>query len=373
MEELSREYYLAHAGLQGDRPSCSRSTRASRHVLGPDALELDARDVPSQRPRAATSGARRALLLDWQVESQSARELAALDEREIAWEGDAVVRTGRRARDPVPARGDRAGQLARPQRARAIDDGARGARGARAGADAARAAPARARHHRVARAGRRLQRDVRAAQRRRRSPRCATSARSSCATRRRCGTRCCPAFAKRVLGMTLGEATRADALALFRAPRVRRVSSRPRDMEPSIRRQVRGDGSRSGRRAARHASTRASARGSARARSARPCACPTRCTSCCARTAGRPTGTTLPARAGARAALREHARRPSVRVPLDGRQLDHRRVRDAVRPPDAGQRVAAPLHGVREADARRSICAPPGSRSCTSCVATARS
>ncbi|MEP6619176.1 MAG: hypothetical protein ABJE47_07675, partial [bacterium] len=32
-------------------------------------------------------------LLDWQTESQSSRQLAPLDEREIAWEGDAVVRT----------------------------------------------------------------------------------------------------------------------------------------------------------------------------------------------------------------------------------------------------------------------------------------
>src|SRR5262249_34243671 len=32
------------------------------------------------------------LLLDWQAESQSGRQLASLDEREIAWEASAVVR-----------------------------------------------------------------------------------------------------------------------------------------------------------------------------------------------------------------------------------------------------------------------------------------
>ena len=31
------------------------------------------------------------MLLDWQVESQSSRQLAPLDEREIAWEGEAIV------------------------------------------------------------------------------------------------------------------------------------------------------------------------------------------------------------------------------------------------------------------------------------------
>ena len=62
-----------------------------REILGRDALELTreaflASAEGSEERRSAR------LLLDWQAESQSARELAPLDEREIKWEADAVVR-----------------------------------------------------------------------------------------------------------------------------------------------------------------------------------------------------------------------------------------------------------------------------------------
>ena len=40
--------------------------------------------------RGAPASAR--ILLDWQVESQASRDLAALDEREIAWESEAIGR-----------------------------------------------------------------------------------------------------------------------------------------------------------------------------------------------------------------------------------------------------------------------------------------
>ena len=140
MEELSREYYEAHAGL---KPTAELQPiyDATRAVLGADALEL-AREAfvgsaaGSEEHRAAR------LLLDWQrgVAEQRA-QLAALDEREIAWERDAVVRLRRRPRDAVPAR-RRSRSRTATDRARARDDrdGARRAGGARAGADASRAA-----------------------------------------------------------------------------------------------------------------------------------------------------------------------------------------------------------------------------------------
>ena len=91
MEELSREYFLAHAGL---KPSAELQPiyHAHRGILGRDALEL-ARETFTSSAEGTDERRSARLLLDWQVESQSARELAALDEREIAWEGDAVVRT----------------------------------------------------------------------------------------------------------------------------------------------------------------------------------------------------------------------------------------------------------------------------------------
>ncbi len=89
MEELSREYYLAHAG---HKPTAELQPVYAKHggILGPDALALT---VDAFKSAPADSEDRRStrLLLDWQAESQSARQLAALDEREIAWEGSTVV------------------------------------------------------------------------------------------------------------------------------------------------------------------------------------------------------------------------------------------------------------------------------------------
>jgi hypothetical protein len=90
MQEISREFYLAHSG---QKASAELQPIYAKHasILGDDALALtlDAyRAAPdgSEEQRAAR------LLLDWQAESQSGRQLAALDERQIAWEGSAVVK-----------------------------------------------------------------------------------------------------------------------------------------------------------------------------------------------------------------------------------------------------------------------------------------
>ncbi|HZI41976.1 MAG TPA: hypothetical protein VFD67_09745, partial [Gemmatimonadaceae bacterium] len=90
MEELSREYYLAHSG---QKPTAELQPVYRKHaaILGPDALAL-----VLEQFRGAGSGTEEQrglrLLTDWLVESQSARELASLDERDIAWEAGAVVR-----------------------------------------------------------------------------------------------------------------------------------------------------------------------------------------------------------------------------------------------------------------------------------------
>ena len=89
MEELSREYYLAHSG---QKPTAELQPIYAKHeaIIGPDALALTleafkgASDGSEER-----RGAR--LLLDWQAEAQSSRQLAALDEREIAWEVSTTV------------------------------------------------------------------------------------------------------------------------------------------------------------------------------------------------------------------------------------------------------------------------------------------
>ena len=89
MEELSREYYLAHSG---HKPTAELQPIYARHatVLGQDALDLT---LDAFRNAAEGTEQRRSarLLVDWQAESQSARQLAELDEREIAWQASAVV------------------------------------------------------------------------------------------------------------------------------------------------------------------------------------------------------------------------------------------------------------------------------------------
>jgi hypothetical protein len=96
MEELSREYYDAHSGLKASA-DLQPVYEKHRAILGPDALAV-AREFFEGSAEGSEEHRSARLLLDWQVESQSSRELAALDEREIAWEGDAVVTTadGRR-------------------------------------------------------------------------------------------------------------------------------------------------------------------------------------------------------------------------------------------------------------------------------------
>jgi hypothetical protein len=90
MQEISREYYEAHAGL---KPTAALQQIYQRHaeILGRDALEIAVEEFRSAAPGTEAYRSAR-LLVDWLAESQSARELAPLDERQIAWEGSAVVR-----------------------------------------------------------------------------------------------------------------------------------------------------------------------------------------------------------------------------------------------------------------------------------------
>jgi hypothetical protein len=89
MEAISRESYLAYAGHKQTadlQPIYKEYDRA----LSVEALELtldafrSARDGTDDK-RSAQS------LVDWEIESQAAKPLAELDEREIAWENSAVI------------------------------------------------------------------------------------------------------------------------------------------------------------------------------------------------------------------------------------------------------------------------------------------
>jgi hypothetical protein len=91
MEEISREGYLAHAGLK-KTADLQAIYRQHEGIFGRDALELtleafQSASEGSEEERSAQ------WLLEWEIESQAAKPLAALDEREIQWENEAVVRS----------------------------------------------------------------------------------------------------------------------------------------------------------------------------------------------------------------------------------------------------------------------------------------
>ena len=92
MEDISREYYLTGAGHKTTaelRPIYEKHSA----VIGEQALEL-VLDAFRSAPDDSEERRSTRLMLDWQVESLVSRELASLDEREIAWEASAIVRLG---------------------------------------------------------------------------------------------------------------------------------------------------------------------------------------------------------------------------------------------------------------------------------------
>lgn len=91
MEEISREYYLSGAGLKATADLQPVYARHSS-VTGRDALDY-MREQFRHTQRGSEEHRQARMLLEWQAELQSSRELASLEEREIAWEASAVVKT----------------------------------------------------------------------------------------------------------------------------------------------------------------------------------------------------------------------------------------------------------------------------------------
>jgi hypothetical protein len=91
MEAISRESYLAFAGLK-KTAELQPIYKKYERVLGPEAFELTLDAFRSASDGSEEKRSAR-LLLEWEIESQAAKPLAALDEREIEWENSAVVRS----------------------------------------------------------------------------------------------------------------------------------------------------------------------------------------------------------------------------------------------------------------------------------------
>ena len=235
MEEISREYYLSGAG---HKPTAELQPVYQRHsaILGHDALELTL-DAFRAAPNDSEERRSARLLVDWQVESQTARELAALDEREIGWENEAKIRLPDGRIIPF--------QRAAIEMSNSTDRDERQAiERARAKLVAAELAPIRReRFQRERDLVERLElADGYNATFELLSGVSLSRLREQCeqflADTRAMYDDLLPTFLKRVLGITPREATRSDALALFRAREFDKAFP-PTSMEESIRRQVR--------------------------------------------------------------------------------------------------------------------------------------
>ncbi|HEX9085206.1 MAG TPA: hypothetical protein VF836_10735, partial [Gemmatimonadaceae bacterium] len=91
METISRESYLAYAGLK-KTAELQPIYEQFKGILGDEALEL-ALDAFHSSTEATDDRRSAQALLEWEIESQAAKPLAELDEREIEWENSAVIRS----------------------------------------------------------------------------------------------------------------------------------------------------------------------------------------------------------------------------------------------------------------------------------------
>jgi hypothetical protein len=234
MQEISREYYLAHSG---HKQTAELQPIYDRHaaILGPEALALTLEAFKNSKEGSEEHRLNR-LLLDWQSESQSARQLAALDERQIAWEASAIVNVGDVRQMPYETVSIEMGNCADRDERHAIET-------ARADLVERELAPIRRE---------RFQRDREITESLGLAPSYnatfeLVSGVSLADLRAECeqflrDTQAMwddvfPQFTKRVLGMEASDVTRADALALFRARGFDDFFPSNR-MEDAIRRQV---------------------------------------------------------------------------------------------------------------------------------------
>jgi hypothetical protein len=237
-EAIAREYYLAGSG---QKATADLQGIYARHadVVGPDALAFTMEAFRSA-PTDSEAWRQARLLVDWLADAQSARELAPLEEREIAWESEAVVQVpdGRAIQFQQVA--IELGNSTDQRERHTIE----AARGKLVGAELA---PLRREH---------LQREHHIVDALGLAPTYnATfellSGLSLSGLRAECEQflrdtqslwdDLMPEFTKRVLGIDPATATRADALALFRAREFDRFFP-PDAMERSITRQVRDMG-----------------------------------------------------------------------------------------------------------------------------------
>jgi hypothetical protein len=239
LEEVSAEYHAAHAGHKVGaalQPIYEKHQDAYGDEAFAMALDLFKGSAPAEG--AAVSEERRSarLLVDWLLESRVGRELAPIEEREILWEGSAVVRTSDGTEEPYQRASITIANTRDGKERHALDD-------ARAALVQAELAPIRQErleleHEVVAKLG--IASTYNATWE-------VLSGVSLAGLRAECEAflrdtqamwdDLLPFYVKKSLGMPLADVTRADLLALMRAPEYD-VFFPAADMEAQVRRQV---------------------------------------------------------------------------------------------------------------------------------------
>jgi len=238
LEEVSAEYHAAHAGLKKGaalQPIYERHREAYGDEAFGLALDLFRANAPSNGAVSETYRSAR-LLLDWLVESRAGRELAPLEEREIAWEGSAIITLPDGTEEPFQRAAITLGNTRDAKARRVLDT-------ARADLVERELAPIRRerlqREHEVV-VGLGIAPTYNASFE-------ALSGVSLATVRAECEAflrdtqamwdELLPEFLKRGLGITPAEATRADVMALMRAPQYDAFFT-AEAMEREVRRQV---------------------------------------------------------------------------------------------------------------------------------------
>lgn len=214
LEDVSREYHAAHAGLkQGADLQPIYARHASAY--GDEAM-ADVRAAYDEAKVGSADHRSARLLLDWLIGSRIGRELAPIEEREIGWEGKATIAMADGTLEPYQRASITIANTANADERKGIDD-------ARATLVAAELAPLKQE---------RLQRERDLVEDAGIAPGYiatfeALAALSLSDLRDQCAAflrdtqsmwdDVKPRFIKERLGMTGKEPTRADALALFRA------------------------------------------------------------------------------------------------------------------------------------------------------------
>jgi hypothetical protein len=234
LQDVSREYYSAHAGL---KPAAELQAIYEKHreAYGDESIELALGLLKDSAPGSEDHRAGR-MLVEWLLDSRVGRALAPLEEREIAWEGGAVIALSNGGGEPYRRASITIANMRDAKERHTLDD-------SRAALVEAELAPMR--QERLSREKDMVEAmgiapgyldtfDALAGMKVR-------ALRDECAAFLRdtqpMWDDVFPEFLKRSLALTPSEATRADALALMRVPEFDAGFS-AEDMERQVRRQV---------------------------------------------------------------------------------------------------------------------------------------